>query len=141
MNTNEELIEKIKCLADEAWAEDQRPLYLSNLPFRISVKYPEFDYKSVLGSDSLKQFILNTEESGGYKLITHPSQWAKVAVAPKWVDYQFPESLKCVDSELKTYDSDGEKKVITLLKTLGNLSEDDLDKVNIPISILVNMVK
>src|SRR5690606_77635 len=141
MTTDNTLSEKIKVLADEVWEGDQKPLFLSNLPFRLKEKYPDFDYKSVLGGGSLKEFILKTGGSCGYKLIEHPDQWAKIAVAPDDVVYQFPQTSEHLDCGPKNNESAGEKKVITLLKTLGKLPKEDLDKINIPISVLVNMVK
>jgi ribosomal protein S4 len=96
------------------------------------------DYKDILSGRSLKKFIKETE--GKYKLVEHPYQKAKVALIPKNESYKFPE-LDEKQEQSVIINRNAEKALIEFLKALKKLPEQDQEKVQIPVSVLVKMLK
>ncbi|MDI9694460.1 MULTISPECIES: hypothetical protein [Burkholderia] len=142
MTRRENLIEALKKTAKSHWDINQTPVLLSNLPPLLVGDVPE--YKEILGGQSLKRFIKETEgASSQYKLVEHPVQRAKVALLPTGVDYQFPDITETSEAAEQTLVSDrsSEKALIEFLKSLKKLSAEDLAEVKIPVSVLVKMLR
>ena len=78
----------LKKIADEHWLMRHSPILLSELPDKLKVAEPS--YKDALGGKSLKAFAMGAGEDSGFKLIAHPSQRAKLGLAPSDVDFEFP---------------------------------------------------
>lgn len=102
------------------------------------------DYKDFLAGKSLKQFIKETEIEVGsqYKLVTHPSQSAKLGLAPlpEGENFQFPETA-VTPEQTTVNDRSSEKSLIDFLRALKKLPAQDLAEVKIPVSVLVKMLK
>jgi hypothetical protein len=140
MTTRESLIRALVKITKAHWKTKTQPVLLSNLPPLLAEDEP--NYKDFLKSQSLKQFINETEESSKYKLIIHPNQSAKLGLAPlpEGMDFKFPESNVALE-QVTTTDSSSEKALIAFLKALKKLPAQDLVEVKIPVSVLVKMLK
>lgn len=134
--TQETLIYALEQIVEHHWNTNKQPVLLSNLPPLLMKSLP--DYKDILSGRSLKKFIKETE--GKYKLVEHPYQKAKVALIPKNESYKFPE-LDEKQEQSVIINRNAEKALIEFLKALKKLPEQDQEKVQIPVSVLVKMLK
>lgn len=141
MTDLQQVKESIKAVASDYWKTHEKPLLLSNLPAVLEAKAPNF--KSILGSQSLKSFIKQNAIEMDVRLIEHPIHKAKVAVAPSTVTFDFLADSAVESKDLKSPRSAlrGEKAVLALLRSLSSLSDKELDQVSIPVSVLVKMLK
>lgn len=137
LDDQNKLVTTIKDLSERHWAEKKSPVLLSALPKLLEGEVP--DYRSVLGSRTLKAFIKETEEATGYKLIEHPTQHMRVAVAPAAVDYQFPLDPSPLPKTIASKNS--QDVTLAFFRALATLPDTDLDKVTIPVSVLVKLLK
>jgi len=121
------------------WDANKRPLLLSNLP----VIFAELmvDYRTELDGETLKAFVGRTSDAATYKVITHPVHRAKIGLVPPEVDYEFevdPEPVQeAAPSEIAPVQNDA----IALLNILSKLDAEDLEKINIPVSVLAKLFK
>ncbi|HHB7052116.1 TPA: hypothetical protein ACN7KQ_003138 [Klebsiella pneumoniae] len=138
--TQEQLVTVLGNIAESHWKANKQPVLLSNLPPLLLKSHP--DYKETLLGKSLKKFIKDTENVDGckYKLIEHELQRAKVALLPKSATYSFPDSDKKVETSVIN-DRNSEKALIEFLKCLKKLPEQDQEKIQIPVSVIVKMIK
>ena len=141
MNTRESLIDVLTEIVKDHWKSKNQAVLLSNLP-------PLFvsnglAYRDVLGVKSLKSFIEETSNEGAsYRLVVHPSQPAKLGVVPvpDGIHYQFPECNDITESVVID-NRFSEKALMDFLKALKKLPSQDIENVDIPISVLVKMMK
>lgn len=137
MEDQNKLVTTVKELSERHWAEKSSPVLLSALPKLLEREVP--DYRSVLGFRTLKAFIKETGEAAGYKLVEHPTQHARVGVAPAAVDYQFPLNLSPPPKTIAA--KSNQDVTLAFFRALATLSDTDLDKVVIPASVLVKLLK
>lgn len=141
------LKEALKKIADEYWGERKQPLLLSALPEKLSDAVG--DYKDVIGNRSLKSFILSSGEGFGFKLIAHPTQSAKLGLLPVEANFEFPaeeeapQQRAIVATQERTRERGirSQEPVLTLLRALRALPAEELEKVVIPVSVLVKLLK
>lgn len=136
----QELVDILSDITKRHWSTHKKPLLLSSIPPLLVNQFQ--DYKIALSGRTLKRFVKETEnlEDSQYKYIEHPSQKAKVGLTPKEINYLFPEPTN--SNEINpTFLSDSEKSLINFLKALKNLSQEDQDKIHLPVSVIVNMIK
>jgi hypothetical protein len=137
MEDQDKLVTTVKAISERHWAERNSPVLLSALPRILEGELP--DYRTKLGFRTLKVFIKETGESGGYKLVEHPTQRARVGVAPAGVDYEFPlESPRPPKTIAAKSNQDA---TLAFFRALATLPEADLDNVVIPASVLVKLLK
>lgn len=130
----------LKNIVDNYWLENKEPILLSRLPLSLEEKDPNFREK--LRAVSLKSFIEDTSDSCGYRLIKHPTQKAKIGVIPEGKDYSFPEEDKLNRNDIKKKPVKNKgNSAINLIELLSELPEDDLEKINIPLSVIVKLFK
>lgn len=137
---NTSISNALKRIVDSYWQENKEPILLSNLPSILEKEI--VDFRDGMKGSSLKSFIKDSADSYGYCLIEHPVQKAKVGIIPSGEDYSFPEeseSNKTV-AKKKLTQSKG-NPAVNLLEILSELSKDDLEKVNIPLSVIVKLFK
>lgn len=135
-----DLGKKLKLIADDFWKSKQKPILVSDLPTQLIRLAPEIDYKSVLGTQSMKSFIKGSSAEFAYQLIEHPTQQAKLGLAPADVQFSFPvEPKEEKATEGKT--TKGEREGIALMRSLSKLSDSDLEKISIPVSVLVKFFR
>lgn len=137
MEDQNSLVTAIKIICDRRWEEKHSPVLLSAMPKLLEAELP--NYRSVLDSRTLKAFIKETGEAASYKLVEHPTQLARVGVAPASADYEFPQELT---SPPKTSAIKSSKDAtLAFFRALATLPDTDLDKVVIPASVLVKLLK
>jgi len=148
MSTEQEVKTALKKITDAYWDARKTPILLSQLPEKLEAEAP--DYKEVLAGKSLKTFALEVGEESGFKLITHPSQRAKLGLAPVDVDFEFPREE--ATQQVVTPSAVGQEgtrgrgprsqePVLALLRALRALPPEELEKVVIPVSTLVKLLK
>jgi hypothetical protein len=141
MTTRESLINSLANIAAAHWQNKRQPVLLSNLPPLLAGD--ESEYKNFLGKQSLKEFIKDTEAEANskYKLIIHPTQSAKLGLAhlPDGANFQFEESS--APDQPPSSDRSSEKALICFLKALKKLPASELEKIHIPVAVLVKMMK
>lgn len=131
----------IKKIADEHWEANQQPILLSAVGPILMKAAGNVDYRTLLDGKSLKVFIKDTGGEHGYRLVEHPTQGAKVALAP--LDSKFEFAVIVTDKTPRKFDATrrGGNKVVALLEILSDLPEDELAKISIPVSALVKLLK
>ena len=134
-----QLCQTIKEIVDEAWCSQESPVFLSGIPLELIRKLPGLDYKSIIGTQSLKAFMAETGGEFGYELVEHPTQRAKIGAIPHGVQFSFPATGSSGDAAPSRLSSHGDG--IAFMKLLGKLSEADLEKVSIPVSVLVKLFR
>jgi len=124
----------------EHWAAHGKPLLLSKLPPLIEARVT--NYKDQLDKRSLKSVIKEVATDAGIRLVTHPTHQAKVAVIPASEGFEFTEDERPAPTKnAGVSQSQDEEPVLLLLRALARLSPEELDKVNIPVSVLVKLLK
>lgn len=140
MNNELENLQKILSdIAEAHWRANDQPVLLSNLPPLLLNKIP--DYKKLLGTNSLKQFILQSAATSGYKLAEHPTQNAKIGLLPAQVEFEFDVSTVAKDVQVTQNSRSNEKALIEFLRALRTLPARDIADVHIPASVLVGLLK
>ena len=129
----------LKMISNDYWDAHHEPLLLSNLPPLLDAIVP--NYKEHLGSRTLKAFIKEVAGEVEVRLVEHPTHLAKVAVVPASVSFEFPAEARKISKKPAKQPADGDEPVLVLLRALALLPPDELDKVNIPVSTLVKLLK
>lgn len=148
MADEQEVKTALKKIADAHWDARKAPILLSELPGRLTVEVP--DYKEALGGKSLKVFAMAAGEDSGFKLISHPSQRAKLGLVPADVDFEFLKeetmqqgvtSAAAGQEGARERGPRSQEPVLALLRALRALPPEELEKVVIPVSTLVKLLK
>ncbi|GHG73588.1 hypothetical protein GCM10010919_26490 [Alishewanella longhuensis] len=134
MQTNATLENIIQSVTQDYWNIHQKPLLLSGLPKMLAKDCP--DLQSCLNGKRLKDFISETAKAGGYKLVEHPLQQAKVGVVPFESEYSFSDV-----SDLPVKVRSTQSATLAFLRVLESLPENEADKVVIPMSVLIKLLK
>ena len=140
MYDEEKLGKDLKQLAEEAWSRNNAPILLSGVPEGLKRINGEdsVDFRSVLDGKPLKRFIQDTEVRFAYKLVAHPVMKAKVGLIPSGVEYEFP----VVPMERQIGRSSiGKDEGLALIYALAKLSDEDLERISIPVSVIVKLFK
>ena len=138
MSDDEKLSAAIRAFSEARWSDRHEPMLLSALSPLLEKDLP--DFKTSLGTRTLKSFVKETGEVGGYKLIEHPTQRARVAVVPVAAEYEFrQEEPRAPRGE--TSGPKNQEATVAFLRALATLPSEDVDKVVIPVSILVKLLK
>lgn len=133
------LQEALMDIAKAHWQANAQPVLLSNLPPLLLNEIP--DYKKLLGTNSLKQFILESAASSGYKLVEHPTQTAKIGLLPAEESFEFTAPTVTQDIQAPQNPRANEKALIEFLRALKTLPAKDIADVHIPVSVLVGLLK
>lgn len=140
MANEQEVKTALKSISDAHWNVHNFPILLSNLAPML--EEATADYKEGLGNRTLKAFIKETGGSeAGFKLIEHPTQPAKLAVAPYGAEYEFPKEEPRPMGKTARASSSNQEPVLAFLRALSGLPPEELEKVVIPVSILVKLLK
>lgn len=134
MQDERELFSVIQSVAKEYWDSYEKPLLLSGLPRLLSSQCG--DFQSKLAGKRLKDYILDTSDVGGYKLVEHPLKEAKIGIIPADASYVFPD-IETAQVKIKN----NRAATLAFLSALDSLSLEDVDKVVIPTSILIKLLK
>ena len=117
------------------WEEHQKPLLLSHLPAIVSAKVS--DFRDQISPLSIGQYIRT--EIAELKLVRHPIQKAKVGAIPVDEEYEFPIDNPSPDTFKRAKSRRG--LTIAFLKSLNTLDKDKIDKIMIPTSVIVELLK
>ncbi len=131
----QELINALKAMVDQQWSAQKLPVMLSAVPRVLAGSLPEF--RSVLAGKSLKMFIKETQQIGGYSLVEHPSLRAKVGVAPAGVGFEFSEHSAPRPSNER---NSTRETTLAFLAVLSQLPSAEQDKVVIPASVIAKLL-
>ena len=131
------LVEKAK----ERWDAGRRPYFLSDVG--IDMKIKEIDYRAILGDERIKAFVLRTQDAAGYRLVTHPSQKAKIGIVPAGEEFSFSEASGADGEQTRkpTEPPSHERAVIAFLRALSRLPNEDQDAVIIPVRVLTKLLR
>lgn len=129
--------------ANERWDDGEQPYLLSLVG--TDLKARDQDYKTVLGEEKLKLFVRRSGEAGGYRLVEHPTQKAKVGIVPAGKEFEFGEDDVSADGQRSAPRerigiSERERVVLNFLRALGHLPETLLDDVVIPVKVLARLL-
>lgn len=98
----------LKTIADEQWQQRRQPVFLSSLPPLLAAKGLA-NYKEILGSQSLKEFLKDSGPTYGCKLVEHPTLRAKLALVPLDVPFDFtseapkPPAVSITPADVETF--------------------------------------
>jgi hypothetical protein len=137
--TQKDLEVFLKSKAYHFWQEEQ-PYLLSQAGPEL--KAAKIDYRTILGDEKLKAFVKRTGVTGGYRLVEHPIQKAKVGIVPADVQFSFPTARTdgaSAERRLTTV-SDRGRVVLAFLRALSSLTDEDLEAVSIPVRVLAKLV-
>lgn len=137
-NGNVDINKALKDIAEEHWNLYKCPILLSNIPYVLKEKVS--NYKEVLKDVSLKAFIKESAGEFGYKLHEHPEQKAKVGIIPANEHYEY-EIQDVTDSKIALGSNKREELLISFFKSLSTLPKEEIEKVNIPVSVIVKLLK
>jgi hypothetical protein len=131
----------LKAIADKHWAENQKAMLLSDVAPALAKEAGAVDYRTLLEGKSLKSFIKDTGEANGYRLVEHPTQGAKIALAPLDSKFEFVAAVAEKPSKKSETVRKRENKAIALLEILATLPEAELAQISIPVSAFVKLMK
>ncbi|MFP3678427.1 hypothetical protein SB725_15025 [Pseudomonas sp. SIMBA_041] len=121
------------------WDANQKPLLLSNLPVIFAER--QVDYRTELDGETLKSFVRRTAGDATYKVITHPVHRAKIGLVPPQVEYKFVDDAEPAQEAAASEIAPVQNDAIALLNILSKLDPEDLEKINIPVSVLAKLFK
>lgn len=140
MAISQEIKDALQSITLDYWTAHDRPLLLSNLPPLMEARVT--NYKDLLDKRTLKSVIKELATEVQVRLVTHPTHKAKVAVVPASVEFEFKEDERPAPSKSSISAQVSEDEpVLALLRALARLSPEELDKVSIPVAVLVKMLK
>lgn len=128
------LKKKIIDSLNNRWKEVEEPFLLSKIPSILN----DMDYKSVLGGQSLKDFINETSGEDGYKLIEDPRHKARVGIIPFGGSYTYQENIN--NKQVKNM-SNNKDVLVDFLRLLSSLPDEDLNSIVIPARVLAKLVR
>jgi hypothetical protein len=131
----------LKTIADKHWETTQKAMLLSDVAPVLAKEAGTVDYRTLLDGKSLKAFIKDTGESNGYRLVEHPTQSARIALAPLDSKFEFTTAVAEKTPKKSTPPRRAENKAIALLEILATLPEAELAQISIPVSALVKLLK
>ncbi len=132
--SKETLNEIIKDIAAQYWNSFQRPILLSQLPKEINKRLGS-DYKLLLGTQNLKEFIGNQQAKEGYCLVEHPQQRAKIGIVPDGIKYDFIEAGESQESP-----SFSKQDVEGFMKILRSLNSSELSRMSLPAELVIRLL-
>lgn len=139
MQTEAELIDFLATRADERW-KDGEPYYLSLVATELTEK--DVNYRTIIGEETLKNFVRRVAEHSSFKIIEHETQRAKVVIVPNNADFAFSETMATTRTapSIRIGDQAGEQALLLFLKALARLPDSSLKDFSIPATILTKLV-
>ena len=125
-------------ITQDFWNTHQKPLLLSNLPSYVQQQNIH-NYKEILGAEPLKAFVTKAAGPTTFQVVTHPAHKARIGLIPASETYTFPEE-PAIDSPLASHTQPHQTNdAIALLAILSKLSDEELEKVVIPVYVLTRL--
>lgn len=132
MNEND-LISQIARFVEDRWAAESKPVLISNIPRLLAGTA----FRSVIGDDGVKAFVARTCTEGRYEIVEDPAHKARIGLIPAGAAYTFP----ALTPRAASTDGKGGGIVLSFLKLLGELTEEDQRSVVIPVDVLVKLLQ
>jgi len=143
-NSKAGIIEFVKSIAAEKWDRDRSPYLVSDIG--NDLKAEGISYRDVIGEETNLAGFLRENARDKFKVVVHPVQKAKVGVIPPDQDYSFERGVT-------TSPEAGEKRsertrrqtpkkyiVLNFLEALAELDESEIEKIQIPLSVLAKLL-
>lgn len=120
-------------------------------PYLLSLVSPDLKsdrktFKDAIGGGSLARWAEGTEQDQ-FKVVRHPVQKAKVGIIPGDKTYDYPvDDLNEIGgghrllAEVSIKGRSRKPVVVRFLESLSRLDEEDLAKVQIPVSVIVKLL-
>lgn len=140
MSNQDTLANALRRIVDEAFKAGRLPILLSSLPPMLEKEVSGTSYRDLLEGKSIKKFITETGENSGYKLVEHPTQKAKIGLIPADANFEFPSNQDETKKE-RPAERKIENAAITFFRALADLPDEDLEKISIPVSVIVKLLK
>jgi hypothetical protein len=126
------------------WRDHEKPWLISSIPGALK-EARGVDYRTILGETKLKAFTLE-REGPTFKVVTHPTQRAKVGLIPAAETFEF--GTEEVSAPLTAAGPESDKPLrmgtasatLRFLRALSNLSDEDLANIVIPTHVLVKLL-
>lgn len=124
----------------EVWSTSQQPYLISHISPELRAK--GIEYKDIIAPQTLKQFLGTV---GEVRIVQHPLHKPKIGLVPHGVAFEYEEDATVSRSTESTTPKRPRQPssgyiVIQFLDALSKLDKEDLDKVNIPVSVLAQIV-
>lgn len=129
----------LQTLTQEYWDANQRPLLLSQLP--VLLRDRQIDFRTTLGDKSLKSFVTRVADANHFKVVIDPTHKAKIGLIPDSVAYEFPIEVLPSQTNAVSEISSAQNDAVVLLGILSKLDAADLEKIDIPVSVLAKLFK
>ncbi len=131
------LVERVKT----HWEVAKNMLFLADVPSELR-EHKHIDYRDVLGEKRLKAFVSETEQAGGYRLVQHPNQKAKLGLVPYEEKFEFPDSEKdeTKSKQASHLPSNTRKITLDFLAIVNSLPMSDRLEVNIPTRVIAKLL-
>ena len=137
ITSRDDLIRFIEDKATAKWEDDKLPYMISSIA--TDLVPDDVDYKSIISPLRLKQF-LETEHFQRVKIVNHPLHRAAVAIVPKDAPFSFPDQSTIEPSAAPPEASRRKRsRAVGLLEALSELSAEDLNRILIPVDLLVKL--
>lgn len=143
--SEEKLEAALKEISQQHWDEHEEPMLFSSLPNALTKALGGLDYREILKGKSFKAFVKASQGRAGYELAEHPTTKARVGLMPAGKKYEFKDAAAKpkakVAAHVSTEVKNAPNRAIALFTILATLSEEDLEKVVIPASVIVKLLK
>lgn len=141
---DDEIRDQVAKKVVEQWAINRTPYLLSSIG--IDLKLAGIDYHKLAGPGvTLSKYIASIAQ-GRFKVVSHPVIKARVGAIPSTEDYDFPEVEKTTDTPTRPAAERARRLtpkkyvVLNFLEALSDLPQEDLEKINLPISVLAKLL-
>jgi hypothetical protein len=124
------------------WEESRSPYLLSNISPELKAR--GVDYRAVLGEQKLKDFV-HANAGLDFKVISHPAQRAKIGLIPAGEEYDFltvetDAAEGPIEAPRKSVGGSRVGAMVSFLRALSHLTDEELDQIVIPTRVLVKLV-
>jgi hypothetical protein len=145
--TEAQLVSFLGQQAVAVWNADAKPYLLSMVT--PDLKQQGLTYQGAIGDKTLAKWA-ETVEQDEFTVVRHPLHRANVGVIPFGEAYEFPRVAPRTpglaiefDDDRRTEGSGRQRKavVVRFLETLTKLDPEDLDKIVLPVSVIVKLIK
>ena len=129
-----DVLDAIRQIVDEEWPAKGLPVLLSNVPRKLESRFPESDYREVLGGKSLKSILRENSAVAGVRLVQDPAHSARVGLIPIDQEYEFPPLPAASHSAITAADA------LAFARVLETMSAEEKQAVMLPASFVSRLL-
>jgi hypothetical protein len=140
--TIEELSKFIADRTRQEWELTQEPYLLAKIPPALQGQGK--NYREIIDPMTLKQFVSSLTDT--VQLVQHPTQKSKIGLIPNGATYSFANLYQGgatsvpSNKQKSSYSRNPKNVILNFLQALSHLEAKELEKVQIPISVLVRLL-